>query len=202
MKQVLIRKILIATILFMIPSPTLADDIFNRPGAYIGLGMSGGLSEFDGGARSAGDSPGFSIRGGYRLNDYFATEILYEYMDDFEQERRDLLGNRAGAHLTTNNFSWMGKLLAPTAGLTNLQPYVSGGLGFLNVDGMTRVREFDGTIHRTGSGTEFAGRVDGGVDYFFTPEIATFFDVGYVMPTEQLEHLRYLSLGLGVKYNF
>lgn len=202
MRRVLIRKILIAALLFAIPNPALAEDAFNRPGPYVGVGMAGGLSEFDGVARRSGDSPGFDVRGGYRLNDYFATEILYEYMDDFGTHRMNALGNETHGHMTTHNFSWMGKLLAPTAGLTNLQPYISGGLGFLNVDGTTRIHEIDGTVRRARSGTEFAGRVDGGVDYFFTPEVSTFLDVGYVMPTDQLDHFHYLSLGLGVKYQF
>ncbi|MGE0681359.1 MAG: outer membrane beta-barrel protein [Candidatus Binatia bacterium] len=191
------------TLLFLISSPaSWAEDAFNRPGAYVGLGMAGGLSDFDGAARGFGDSPGFSFRGGYRFNDYSATEAVYEYMNDFGKERKGVLGDPAGEHLTTNNFSFMGKLLFPTLGITNLQPYASGGLGFLNVDGMDRVHGLDGAIHHTGSETEFAGRVDGGVDYFFTPQIATFLDVGYVMPTEQLDHLHYLSMGLGIKNNF
>jgi hypothetical protein len=35
-----------------------------------------------------------------------------------------------------------------------------------------------------------------------TPQFSTFLDAGYVMPTEELDHLHYVSLNLGVKYNF
>lgn len=197
MKPALMCRVLIITSLFLTSSPTWAEDVFNRPGAYVGLGMAGGLSNFDG----AGDSPGFDVRGGYRFTDNVAIEALYEYMNDLGKGRHNFLGNRAVEQLSTNNVSVMGKLLAPIPGLTNLQPYVSGGIGFLNVDGAERFHGTDGAVHRVGSGTELAGRVDGGVDYFLTPQISTFLDAGYVMPTEDLDHLHYVSLSLGVKYN-
>ena len=199
MKQGPLCKVLMIASLFLISSPTWAEDVFNQPGAYVGLGMAGGLSNFDGAAHGAGNSPGFDVCGGYRFTDNVAVEALYEYMNDFEKGRHDAPGN---AHLSTNNVSVMGKLLAPVPGLTNLQPYVSGGIGFLNVDGAERFSGPEGAVHHVGSGTELAGRVDGGVDYFLTPQISTFLDAGYVMPTEHLDHLDYVSLSLGVKYNF
>lgn len=202
MKPVLMCRVLMITSLFLTSSPTLAEDVFNRPGAYVGLGMAGGLSNFAGAAHGADDSPGFDVRGGYRFTDNVAIEALYEYMNDFGKGRHDFLENRAVGQLSTHNVSVMGKLLAPIPGLTNLQPYVSGGIGFLNVDGAERFHRTDGAFHRVGSGTELAGRVDGGVDYFLTPQISTFLDAGYVMPTEDLDHLHYVSLSLGVKYNF
>jgi len=202
MKRLFVRKLLTVTLLLGIASPALATDAFNRRGPYVGLGMAGGFSDFGGAARDSGDSPGFNVRGGYRFNDYVAIEALYEYMNDFGKGRRDFVSTRATGNFSTNNFNVMGKLLVPIPGVSNLQPYVSGGLGFLNVDGADRLHATDGTLRRVGSGTELAGRVDGGVDYYFTHRIATFLDAGYVMPTEQLDHLKYISLSLGVKYRF
>jgi hypothetical protein len=203
MKQVVSRRLLIVMLLFLtLPPASWAADAFNRPGAYVGLGMAGGLSDFDGAAHGAGDSPGFSFRGGYRFNDYYAVEGLYEYMDEFGKTVRGPLGNKATADIGMNNFNLMGKVILPTLGLSQLQPYVSGGIGFLEVSGAGKLRVDDAKFRGGRSGTEFAGRVDGGADYFFTPEISTFLDLGYVMPTEQFDHLHYLSLGLGVKYNF
>ncbi len=202
MKQVLVHKLLTMTLLLFIASPAFATDAFNRPGPYVGLGMAGGFPEFNGVARDSGDSPGFNVRGGYRFNDYVAVEALYEYMNDFGTRRRDFFSDRATGNLSTNNFNVMGKLFVPIPGVDTLQPYVSGGLGFLNVDGADRLHATDGTLRRIESGTELAGRVDGGVDYYLTHRIATFLDAGYVMPTEQLDHLHYISLSLGVKYRF
>jgi opacity protein-like surface antigen len=200
MKQTMYRGVLTAALLVICASPVLATDAFNRPGPYLGLGMAGGLSDFGGAARGAEDSLGFNFRGGYRFTDYLAIEGLYEYMDEFRKTFRGPLGNEATADIGTNNFSLMAKVILPTLG--QLQPFVSGGIGFLEASGTAHLNRVNGSFEGGGSSTEFAGRVDGGVDYFFTPEISTFFDVGYVIPTEQLDNLHYLSLSAGVKYNF
>jgi opacity protein-like surface antigen len=196
------RGILTAALLVILANPVLATDAFNRPGPYLGLGAAGGLSEFGGAAQGAGDSIGFNFRGGYRFNDYYAIEGLYEYMDKFEKTVTGPLGNRAKADIGTNNFSLMGKVILPTLGLSQLQPFIAGGIGFMEASGDAKLQVRNGQFHRGGSSTEFAGRVDGGLDYFLTPEISTFFDLGYVIPTDQLENLNYLSLSAGVKYNF
>src|SRR6266404_557163 len=127
MKQGLLYRVLMIASFILISSPTWAEDVFNQPGPYVGLGMAGGVSNFDGAAHGAGNSPGFDVRGGYRFTDHVAVEAVYEYMDDFEKGRHDAPGN---AHLSTNNVSVMGKLLAPVPGMTNLQPYIRGGDGF------------------------------------------------------------------------
>jgi hypothetical protein len=48
----------------------------------------------------------------------------------------------------------------------------------------------------------FAGRVDGGVDFFVTPTLSTFLDAGYVIPTDEVAHLHYISVSAGLRYNF
>jgi len=202
MKQTLYRGILIAALLVLSAQPVLAADVFNRPGPYLGLGIAGGLSEFSGAARGAGNSLGFNFRGGYRFNDYLALEGLYEYMDEFGKTVTGPLGNKATADIGMNNFNVMGKAILPTLGLSQLQPFIAGGIGFLEVSGTGKLRLANANLHGGGSGTEFSGRVDGGADYFFTPEISTFFDLGYVIPTERFDNLPYLSLSAGVKYNF
>ena len=191
--------------LLTLASSAHATDDFNRPGPYVGIGPSGGLTNFSGGFRGFGDSSGFNFRGGYRFNDYLAIEGLYEYMDDFGASRTSATQRRsASASIQTNNFSLLGKVILPTLGIPQLQPFVMGGVGFVNANGSGKLRVGSVTVEDrvAPSTTQFAGRVDGGVDYFFTPEISTFFDVGYVIPTEQLSNMPYLSLSAGVKYNF
>lgn len=180
-----------------------ASDEFNRPGPYVGIGPAGGLTNFDGALSGFGNSLGFNFRGGYRFNNYFAVEGLYEYMDDFgnsatSADRRV----NASASIQTSNFSLMSKVIFPTLGIPQLQPFVSGGIGLLNANGSGRLNVGSETVKRTPSTTEFAGRVDGGVDYFLTRDVSTFFDVGYVIPTDELSNMNYLSLSAGVKYNF
>ena len=202
MKQCMYRGILTVALLVIWVRPGLASDSFNRPGPYLGLGAAGGIENFSGAARGAGDSFGFNFRGGYRFNDYLAIEGLYEYMDEFGKTVKGPLGNEATAHIGTNNFSVMPKVILPTLGLSQLQPFVSGGIGFLEASGTGKLRVGNTRFHGGGNGTEFAGRVDGGTDYFFTPELSTFFDLGYVIPTGKFENLDYLSLSAGIKYNF
>ncbi len=201
-KQTLYRGVLTAALLVISSSPLWAADVYNRPGPYLGLGVAGGLSEFSGAARGAGDSIGFNFRGGYRFNEYYAIEGLYEYMDEFSKKVTGVRGNSVKVNAGTNNFSLMGKVILPTLGLSQLQPFVAGGIGFMEASGDAQVKIRNGQLHGGGSSTEFAGRVDGGANYFFTPEISTFFDLGYVMPTDQLENLKYLSLSAGVQYHF
>jgi hypothetical protein len=180
-----------------------ASDQFNRPGPYIGLGPAGGLSEFGGALSGFGNSLGFNFRGGYRFNDYIAIEGLYEYMDEFGNSISATDTRlKAKASIQTSNFSLLDKIIFPTLGIPQLQPFVSGGIGFLNANGSGRVSTGALTVKRTPSDTEFAGRVDGGIDFFITPEVSTFFDLGYVIPVSQLSNLNYLSLSAGIKYNF
>jgi hypothetical protein len=53
-------------------------------------------------------------------------------------------------------------------------------------------------VDRTPSATEFTFRVDGGVDYFLTREVSTFFDVA--TDGAVVQHAL-SSLSAGVKYN-
>jgi opacity protein-like surface antigen len=120
-------------------------------------------------------------------------------MDDFGRTQRVLDGGpRVRTNLRTHNFSLLGKVILPTLG--PLQPYMKGGIGFLNVDGDRHLIGWRG--ERSGSDTEFSGRLDGGLDYLVTPHVALNADVGYVMPTEALFPLNYLSLSLGAQYRF
>ena len=155
-----------------------------------------------GGLRDLGDSAGFNVRGGYRFNDYVAAECLYEYMDKFGGAHSLLTGSSTRTDFMTNNFSLMGKVILPTLGITRLQPYLGAGVGFLNADGSVKLKLPELRVRSDIADTEFAGRVDGGFDLFFTPTISTFFDMGYVMPTSHLSDVNYISLSLGAKYNF
>ena len=204
MKRNVYSMIAATALIAVIAGTACAGDEFNRPGPYVGIGPSGGLTNFGGDLSGFGNSYGFNARGGYRFNDYMAIEGLYEYMDDFgnsETSRNRRV--KASASIQTSNFTMAVKLIFPTLGISQLQPFVSGGIGFLNANGSGKL-SVDGSerVDRTPSTTEFAGRVDGGVDYFLTRDVSTFFDVGYVIPTGELSNMNYLSLGAGIKYNF
>lgn len=179
-----------------------ALDVFNRPGPYVGLGAAGGLSDFGGAQRGAGDSVGFNVRAGYRFNDYLAIEGVYEYMDEFGKTVRLPLSANTTTHLNTNGFWLMDKVLLPLPALSQLQPYLSGGIGFLTVDRTTTFTSLGLRERDENCDIGFAGRVDGGVDFFVTPALSTFVDAGYVIPTDEVEHLNSISVSAGLKYNF
>src|SRR5262245_54391066 len=97
--------VLLATALAVLDlGAAYAADAFNRPGPYLGLGAAGGLSDFGGVQRGAGDSVGFNFRAGYRFNDYIAVEGVYEYMDEFGKTVRLPLGAKTTTQLNTNGF--------------------------------------------------------------------------------------------------
>lgn len=160
-------------------------DPFNRPGAFAGLGGSYAVSAFQGPLKDVfGDSLGFQARGGYRFDEIFAVEGIYEYLDDF-----GVKGARGG--FWTNNFTVNGKLILP---LERFQPYLSGGVGFLNAE-----------PHGSGDGQwAFAGRFSGGTDVALTEKVALFLDAGYVIPAggSTIGELQYFSFGWGAKYLF
>ena len=173
---------------------------YTGAGPYVGIGPAGGFSTFQDDLENFGNSLGFNARGGYRFNDYFAAEALYEYMDDFGTTL--IARNRVAGHvdIQTSNFSLLGKLILPTG--TLFEPYVVGGVGFLNANGDGEINTPGVRLEGTDSDTEFAGRVGGGFDVWITKHIAAYVDAAYVMPTGGLSNLRYVSLGGGIKYSF
>ena len=136
MKRNVYSMIAATALIAVIAGTACAGDEFNRPGPYVGIGPSGGLTNFGGDLSGFGNSYGFNARGGYRFNDYMAIEGLYEYMDDFgnsETSRNRRV--KASASIQTSNFTMAVKLIFPTLGISQLQPFVSGGIGFLNANG-------------------------------------------------------------------
>jgi len=169
-----------------------AEDEFNRPGPYVGVGGSYIVSGFQDGAADGdfGDTLGFNARGGYRFNDFFAAEGIYEYGDDFGAHQIV-----PGASIQTNAFTVNGKLLLP---LGRFQPYLMGGVGFVNANA-------DRAIARTGwdaDGTSFAGRFGGGVDLWATENVAIYLDAAYTIPVDEVSDLNHFSFGWGGKYSF
>jgi len=168
-----------------------AEDEFNRPGPYVGLGGSYLVEGFQDrtGRGDFGNSLGFNARGGYRFNDFFAAEGIYEYGDDFGS------GRLANSDIQTNAFTVNGKLLLP---LERFQPYLEGGVGFLNAnaDGPVANSAFDA------SGTSFAGRFGSGVDVWATENVSLFLDASYTIPVDEVSDLYYFSFGWGARYNF
>jgi len=173
-------------------SAVRAEDEFNRPGPYAGIGGSYMVSGFQDGAASGdfGDTLGFNARGGYRIDDYWAIEGIYEYGDDFGARQV-----APGAGIQTNAFTVNGKLLVP---LGRFQPYLMGGVGFVNANADRALRQTGWDV----DGTSFAGRFGGGVDLYATENVAIYLDAAYTIPIDEVSDLNHFSFGWGAKYAF
>jgi opacity protein-like surface antigen len=175
------------------PAEVAEDECeFDCPGFYAGLGLSYYRQDFEGqlGDQLDGDAWGFNLRAGYRFLPFLAAELHYEYASDFGV---DALGGRIA--IDTNVVTANVKAIAP---LGRFQPYAGGGVGILNAStsssGVFADVDFDGT--------EFAGRVFGGIDVFLTRSISIFAEADYVLPTGSLDDLRYVSPSFGLRYLF
>lgn len=192
--------------MLLLAGMSFAEDEFNRPGAYVGLGASGLISTFQGvlGRLHYGNTAGFSVHGGYRLNEFVAFEGMYEYGNDFGRSGRTLFDHQFVARnssIQTNLFAGTTKLILP---LGRFQPYLDGGIGLLNVNGNVNVEdERTGQTHNGGtSGTGLAGRFGGGLDVFLTENWSVFLDNAYTIPATGPVNVYYYSFGVGGRYNF
>ncbi len=165
---------------------------FNREGGFLGANATFFVPAFQGPARSLdfGNSAGFGLRGGYRYDEIFATEALYEFASDFDADQ-----NGASARYRAQTFTVSGRLIAP---FETVQPWISGGIGFvhgnLDVQGLARQADF--------SSTKFAGRVAAGLDLPLTDDVGLFVETALTLPTDQLGDFYTFALGLGVKMIF
>lgn len=166
---------------------------WNRRGFYLGLGPSFFAENFEGdiGRLGASDTWGFHARAGYRFLDFLAVEGLYEYANDFGEDLDE--ANRYT--LQTNVFTANVKAIAP---LGRFQPYLGGGVGFM------RPQQSRTGIFRAFDWNEFAfaGRVNGGLDFYITPQISVGADANWVIPTDDLEDLEYISVNFGGRFIF
>jgi opacity protein-like surface antigen len=186
---------------------SLADDDFNRPGWFLGLGASGLVSGFQGalGRADFGDTAGFNFHGGYRLNEYIAFDGVYEYGNSFGRTGRTrTIGDQTitrSSDIQTNSFTVGPKLILP---LGWFQPYLDGGIGVLNANGNVQIEDVTSGQTRNGgtTGTGFAGRFGGGIDVFLTPNWSLFVDNAYTIPADGPTNVYYYSFGVGGRYNF
>ena len=127
-----------------------AEDEFNRPGFSVGLGASGLISGFQGalGRLDYGNTAGFNVHGGYRFNDFLALDGVYEYGNSFGRSgstfNQTITGNSS---INTNAVTVGPKLILP---LGRFQPYLDGGVGFVEASGNVRITDNITGVSRSG----------------------------------------------------
>jgi outer membrane protein OmpA-like peptidoglycan-associated protein len=164
------------------------------------------------------DTPGGAFRAGYRFNSLFAAELDYQYLHQFEIERKDLFhfadnvlanpanapiidaaNRRVRADITVHSIMVNGKLY-PMTGV--IQPYLLAGLGALIADSDNKVSGDDSVD------PIFAGRIGGGIDFYLTRSVVWNFDVSYTITPKDYDllerdiSLTHVPISTGIIYRF
>lgn len=181
------------------------EDDFNRAGAYLGGRVLGGsygryddrlISRLDVDAMGNSEDVdhdaqlGFDIYAGYRLHKNLAVEGEFEMMPSAK------IKATSGTLVELESWVLSGavKAILPFGGL---QPYVSAGVGYMEVDVKDR-RELgfgdnDGGV---------VGRAGGGIDVYLTKHVVLNVAIDYIIPSSDLGDYDYLSFGGGIQYRF
>ncbi len=202
--------------------PALADDgessVFGKPGFYLGAGGVYASDIFETKIEDiVEDSFGVSAnvdvdnswgaggRLGYRLGSWFAAEIQYEWIDPFDVDLSAVGIPIGSASLEAQTVTLNGRLIAPT---WRTQPYLLVGIGgaFYDFTDNTVGNILGGSDSKTG----FAGRTGGGLDVYLTNSLVLNAEANVLLTTEnfntpaagELDDLYYLSVGVGLRYQF
>jgi opacity protein-like surface antigen len=169
------------------PAAIIEEEVdYARVGPYIGAGGVYAMELFDGGM-NVDNSNGFHVRAGYRVHPNVAVEARYEHYLNFETD--PFPGHFEGWSITGNVKGYI---------LTGRwQPYVLFGMGYLDMSypGANR----PGDAH---PGDDFAMRFGVGMDAHLTEHISIGPEIAYVLPVGDAEDLDFLTIGLGLQFNF
>jgi opacity protein-like surface antigen len=159
---------------------------YARTGPYIGAGSVYAIELFDGGM-NVDNSNGFHVRAGYRVHPHVALEARYENYLNFETDPGT--GHFEGWSITGNvkGFLLTGRW----------QPYLLFGMGYLDINYPGANRAGDAR-----PGDDFAMRFGVGMDAHLTEHISIGPEVAYVLPVGDAEDLDFLTIGLGLQFNF
>ena len=203
----------------------VAGESFARPGLYVGLSGVFQTNPFEGEIEDLlqdeadpvdldltfEDSGGFSALLGYRLASFFAAELQYEFIDEYDI--RAEVGPAEGKiySLTGHTLTANGKFIAP---IWRVQPYVLVGVGFSSFD-VDRgslaplIEALDSEIDiNGGTQTSFAGRLGLGIDLYLTENIVLNAQGQLVATTIEtpdlgnIDDLNYTGFSAGLQYRF
>ena len=167
-----------------------AEVDYNRKGAYVELAGSWGLQEFqDTNDIDVDDTVGVNGRVGYRALPWLSAELQAEYLPDFHIDFGGDVGNTT-MWLVGGNLRWN----LPT-GL--IQPYLLTGGGYMDAN-LTGT----GNDEKSQEGSGAFARLGGGMELYFWPFLAVDLGIAYVLPTQDVNKLDFLSITWGAMYRF
>lgn len=170
---------------------------YSRSGVYVFLGGSAGIDQAAEdeledilGDVGVSDGLGFKTKLGYRSFPWLATELEVEYLQGIDVD----FGGIDALELEYLTVTVNAKIYLP---LGRFQPFGLLGVGLMNAS-------FEDSLG-LGFEDDFTGgavRAGGGIDVYLTDHLAVTVDISYVLPTEDVEDLDYLSIGWGLQYKF
>jgi opacity protein-like surface antigen len=156
---------------------------YGRTGVYLQGGIVYGFEDFDDdgiGGHDIDESVGLDVRAGYRTHEHLAVEVQFQQFSDFGVDDADL--EVWAASLNGKAFLSSGRV----------QPYFLGGVGYAQAD-------LDGPDGDEGA---FAGRVAAGVDGYITENCGLSGELGYILPSDDLEDLNIMPVSLSAFWRF
>lgn len=164
---------------------------YARPGLYLSAGLAWAPELFSTDfSVDNGESAWAAV--GYRVVDRFEFEVRLDRVTNFGVEGFGLDAELEGYAATLN-----GRFFLTTG---RVQPYLGVGLGAMRFEG-------DGELVDTGERikdreTELVFRPSVGVDLYLTENVAITGEAAMFNPSGDLSHLRWATLGAGVKLRF
>lgn len=164
------------------------EPVYSQDGFYGGFGGTYAFEDFTIGPLQSDDSWGLNGSLGYRCHPRVAVEANLEWLEGFKLQNANV-DDLSGVTATANVKFYL---------LTErIQPFLLAGVGATYLS------------HRPTGGTTFGSseedvtiRMGGGIDVYATERLAVTAGSTYVLPTDKLEDLAYVSLTLGLQYRF
>jgi opacity protein-like surface antigen len=172
-------------------------------GWFMGVGATYGIEDFQGSDLDDDHNEwGGNIYAGWRFMRYWAGDLTFEYIDDYEVSDANVSGFNNGVRvdrfysLTLNGRGYL-PLDKLSDSLARIQPYASAGFGLLH----GRIKNRSGASDSKEKG-RFTGRLGGGLDISLTENLVFNASANYFLPTSALSDLDFLSVGFGLGYRF
>jgi opacity protein-like surface antigen len=134
---------------------------------------------------------GFNVYGGFRFHPNVAVEAEFEMMPGSDVKEFGL----TAAEIETWAFTGNAKIFFLSDQMQ--QPFLLVGIGVLHAE----LKDTMG-LGLTESADDFGARFGGGVDHYFTENVALSVRVTYVLATGSVDVFDYVSFGAGLQYRF